>query len=77
MPFAETWIDLETVTQSEVGQKQKTKYCMISLLCDIQKNDVDEIICRVEIETQRQRTKVWTPRREKTCEVGWETGTDI
>ena len=36
-----------------------------------------EPICKAEIETQRQRTKVWTPRREKTCEVGWETGTDI
>ena len=23
-PFAETWMDLETVTQSEVSQKEKT-----------------------------------------------------
>ena len=23
-PFAETWMDLETVIQSEVGQKEKT-----------------------------------------------------
>ena len=26
MPFAETWMDLETVTQSEVSQKEKNKY---------------------------------------------------
>ena len=24
VPFAETWMDLETVIQSEVGQKEKT-----------------------------------------------------
>ena len=26
VPFAETWIDLEPVIQSEVSQKQKNKY---------------------------------------------------
>ena len=26
MPFAEMWIDLETVIQSEVSQKEKSKY---------------------------------------------------
>ena len=30
MPFAVTWIDLEIVVQSEVGQKEKDKY-IISL----------------------------------------------
>ena len=33
--FAETWIDLETVIQSEVSQKEKNKYCIISLICGI------------------------------------------
>ena len=32
--FAETWIDLETVIQSEVSQKEKNKY-MMSLICGI------------------------------------------
>ena len=32
--FVETWIDLETVIQSEVSQKEKNKY-MISLICRI------------------------------------------
>ena len=30
--FAETWMDLETVIQSEVSQKEKDKYYMISLI---------------------------------------------
>ena len=35
VPFAEMWMDLETVTQSEVNQKEKNKYCIISLICAI------------------------------------------
>ena len=31
--FAETWMDLETVIQSEVTQKEKNKYRVISLIC--------------------------------------------
>ena len=33
MPFAATWMDLETVILSEVSQTQKDKYHMISLIC--------------------------------------------
>ena len=32
VPFAERWVDLETVTQSEVIQKEKNKYRMLLLL---------------------------------------------
>ena len=31
----ETWIDLETVMQNEVSQKEKNKYRIISLICGI------------------------------------------
>ena len=34
MPFAATWMELETVILSEVSQKEKGKY-MILLLCGI------------------------------------------
>ena len=30
MPFAETCMDLETVIQSKVSQKEKNKYCMLT-----------------------------------------------
>ena len=33
--FVETWMDLETVIQSEVSQKEKDKCHMISLICGI------------------------------------------
>ena len=32
---AETWMDLETVIQSEVSQKEKNKYRIISLIYGI------------------------------------------
>ena len=33
MPFAATWMDLETVILSEISQTEKDKYHMISLIC--------------------------------------------
>ena len=35
MPFAATWMDLEMIILSEVSQKKKDKYHMISLTCGI------------------------------------------
>ena len=35
MPSAATWIDLEIIILSEVGQKENNKYYMISLICGI------------------------------------------
>ena len=37
VPFAETWIDLEPVIQSEVSQKQKNKYIIISHIGNLEK----------------------------------------
>ena len=49
---AETWVDYETVTQSEVSQKEKNKYCIILLIYGIWKNGTDDFICKPEIKTQ-------------------------
>ena len=35
MPFAATWIDLESVILGEISQTEKEKYHMTSLLCRI------------------------------------------
>ena len=35
MPFAATWMQLETIILSEISQKEKNKYHMISLICRI------------------------------------------
>ena len=31
--FLETWMDLETVIPSEVSQKEKNKYCILTHIC--------------------------------------------
>ena len=35
LPFAATWMDLVNIILSEVGQTEKDKYYMISLICGI------------------------------------------
>ena len=35
MPFAATWMDLEDIMLSEISQKEKDKYHIISLTCGI------------------------------------------
>ena len=49
--FVETWMDLETVIQNE-KQKEKSIYCILTLTCGMQKNGTDDLMCKVEIETQ-------------------------
>ena len=61
--FVETWKDLETAIQ--VSQKEKNKYRILTHICGIQKNGTDEPVCKAEIETQMQRTNVWTPNGER------------
>ena len=71
--FAETCMDLETVIQSEVSQKEKNKFRIILLICGIQKNGRDELICKAEIESQMQRTNLWLPREKGGDELGdWD-----
>ena len=81
--FVETWMDLETVIQSEVSQKEKNKYRILTHICGTQKNGTDELVCRAEIQTQMYRTNVWIPNRESHGGGGgaggmnWEIGIDI
>jgi len=37
VPFSETWMDQETVTQSEVSQKGKDKYCILTHRWNLEK----------------------------------------
>ena len=76
-------MNLGTVIQSEVSQKEKNKYRILTHICGIYKNGTDEPVCRAEIETQMQRTNVWTPRGKSGGGGGggggmnWEIGIDM
>ena len=54
------WMNLEPVIQSEVSQKEKNKYCIVTHIYGIWKNGTDEPICRTGIEMQTSRTALWT-----------------
>ena len=71
------FIKNKTVIQSEVSQKEKNKYRILTHICGIQKNGIDDLICKTEIETKTQRTNVWTPKGRRGGEMNWEIGIDI
>ena len=48
--FVETGMNLESVIQCEIIQKEKNKYILMHV-CGIYKNGTDEPICRARIET--------------------------
>ena len=53
-------MNLEPILQSEVNQKEKYKYYILVYVYEIQKDGIDEFICRAAMEKQTQRTDVWT-----------------
>ena len=62
-------MDLESVLQNEVRQKEENKYRLLTHECGIQKKGTDKPIFRAGIEAQTQRTNMWTWG-------GWRGGRD-
>ena len=52
--FVLRWVDLESVIQSEVSQKEKNKYCMLTHIYGMLKknNGTEELRDRTGIKTQ-------------------------
>ena len=46
------WMKIEPIIQSEVSQKEKDKYCILTHIYGIQKNGTEEFIYRAAIEKQ-------------------------
>ena len=58
MPFAATWMDLEIIILSEVSQKEKDIYHMISLICGI-RNIPQMNLSMKQKQTHRRREQTW------------------
>ena len=56
------WMNLVPIIQSEVSQKEKYKYHILMNIHGIQKDGTNEIIYKTAMETQTQRTDLWTQR---------------
>ena len=63
LAFAATWIDLEIITLSEISQKEKDKYHMISLIGKILKDNTNE----PELSPERKQT--YGPKEERGGEI--------
>ena len=62
MPFAATWMDLEFTKLSEVSQKEKDKYHVISLCMWNLKYDTNELIYKIETDSQTWKTNLYLPK---------------
>ena len=61
--FVEMCVKLEIVIQSELGQKEKKKI-YIKHICGIQKDGIDDLVCKAEIETDIEK-KMYGQQGEK------------
>ena len=60
------WMNLvESVIWSEVSQKEKNKYHILTLIYGILKNGIAEPICREGMERQMSRMDLWTQLGKK------------
>ena len=69
-------MDLETVIQSEVSQKEKNKYRILTHICGIKKNGTDELICKAETETDVENRRMDT-KGGRSGGMDWEIGIDV
>ena len=60
-------MNLEPVLQSELSQKEKDKYHVLTHIYGIEKNGTDVSVCRVAIQTQIEQTCAHSWGRR-----GWE-----
>ena len=54
------WVKLEPIIQSEVSQKEKHQYSILTHIYGIQKDGNDNPVCETAKETQMCRTVLWT-----------------
>ena len=57
------WMKLEPIIQSEVSQKEKHQYSILTQIYGIYKNGNDDPICETAKETQMYRTVFWEKAR--------------
>ena len=59
------WMKLEPIIQSEVSQKEKHQYSILTHIYGIQKDGNDDPVCKTAKETQMCRADFWTQRERE------------
>ena len=55
-----SWVKLKPIIQSEVSQKEKHQYSILTHIYGIQKDSYDDPICKAEKEIQIKKPDFWT-----------------
>ena len=63
-----------TVYTEPSKSERENQTSLLMHICGIQENGTDDLICKVETETQMQRTNVWVLRMKEGGGRNWETG---
>ena len=58
-------MNLEPIIQSEISQKEKDSYRILTYICGIQKDGTDNPLCRAVKKKQMERTDFWTQWEER------------
>ena len=67
------WMKLEPIIQSEVSQKEKHQYSILTHIYGVQKDGNDNPVCETAKETQMYRTVFWTLGEGESGMI-WENG---
>ena len=59
------WMKLELIIQSEVSQKEKHQYSILTHIYGIQKDGNDDLVCKTAKKTQVCITDFWTLRERE------------
>ena len=73
MPFTSTWTDVEMLILSEVSQKEKDKYHVISHMWNL-KHDTDKLIYETETLTDIENRLVGATGEGRAGGMDWEFG---
>ena len=67
-----TWMNPEPIRESEISQKEKSKYHTLTHVCGIYKDGTDELICRGVMETHGEGNG--TPLQYSCLEIPMDGG---
>ena len=70
MPFLATWMDPEIIILSEVSKTEEDKYHMIIVFMQNLNYDKNELIYKIEIDLQIQKTNFWLPKGKRGNKLG-------
>ena len=77
MAFAATWIDLEIILLSEVSQTVRHQFICSHLYVDSKKLGYNELLCRIDTDSQTEKLMVSKGDWLRTGGMGWGFGMEM